>query len=81
MTQVVNVTEAKAQLSRLVDQAASGSPVVIAKAGKPLAVLTSYVGDTTPRRLGAWRGRVKIGTDFDLPLDDDFLTLFEGSRP
>lgn len=33
---VVNIHEAKTQLSRLVDEAAKGEPFIIAKAGKPL---------------------------------------------
>jgi len=37
----VNIHEAKAQLSRLVDRAAKGEPFVIAKAGKPLVKVTA----------------------------------------
>ena len=37
----VNIYEAKTQLSKLVDVAASGSDVVIARNGKPVARLTA----------------------------------------
>lgn len=36
---IINVYEAKTQLSRLLDRAAAGEEIVIAKAGKPLAKL------------------------------------------
>ena len=44
-TRVVNITEAKAQLSRLVDEAASGNRVVIGKAGKPVEVFQAHAAD------------------------------------
>ncbi len=39
MSQVVNLAKAKANLSKLVDRAAAGEEITIAKAGKPLARL------------------------------------------
>jgi prevent-host-death family protein len=36
---IVNIHVAKTHLSRLVEQAASGDEIVIAKAGKPIAKL------------------------------------------
>lgn len=63
---VTNITEAKAQLSRLVEEVQSGKRVVIGKAGKPLAVLMAYDADTTPRTLGGdWEGKVRMADDFD----------------
>lgn len=41
MTEIVNIYEAKMQLSRLVDRAAAGEDVVIARAGKPVARLVA----------------------------------------
>jgi prevent-host-death family protein len=73
---VVNVTEAKAQLSRLVDEAAAGGRVVIGKAGRPMAVLVAFEEDPSPRRLGGWRGRVRIAEDFDDPLPEDLSRRF-----
>jgi prevent-host-death family protein len=73
---VVNVTEAKAQLSRLVDEAAAGRRVVIGKAGRPMAVLVAFEEDPSPRRLGGWKGRVRIAEVLDDPLPDDVLRRF-----
>lgn len=78
MTRVINITEAKAQLSRLVEQAAAGKRVVIGKAGKPVAVLQAYEADPGPRQLGGWKGRVWIAEDFDAPLPDELQRTFEG---
>lgn len=74
MSTQVNLYEAKTQLSALVERAARGEEIVIAKAGRPVARLVSLSPRTTPRQLGAWKGRVTIGPDFDEPLTE----LFEG---
>ncbi|GAC1331015.1 MAG: hypothetical protein NVSMB13_19260 [Mycobacteriales bacterium] len=72
MTVQVNVYDAKAQLSRLLDQVAAGEDVVIARAGRPVARLVPYVRPTSPRQPGAWRDRVQLAEDFDvLPPDID----------
>lgn len=57
MTRQVNIYEAKTQLSRLVEEAAGGGVIVIAKDGKPRAKLVAIDHDTTkkePRKLGQW---------------------------
>jgi prevent-host-death family protein len=77
--QTVNLYEAKTQLSKLVDLASSGTDVVIARAGKPVARLTSLT--TKEKRLigfGALEGQGWIAEDFDAPLPDEILALFEG---
>jgi prevent-host-death family protein len=74
----VNIHAAKTHLSRLVDDAAQGEEIVIAKAGKPVARLVALTGPRPPRRLGGLRGKIKIPEDFDAPLPDDILDAFEG---
>jgi prevent-host-death family protein len=61
----VNIQAAKTHLSRLVEEAAAGEEIVLAKAGKPVARLVPYGGAGKKRTLGAWRGKVRIGKDFD----------------
>ena len=75
----VNIYRAKTQLSKLVDEAASGTDVVIARAGTPVARLTR-VGGKHKRMagFGALEGKGWIADDFDAPLPDDLLALFEG---
>ena len=65
----VNLHAAKTHLSRLVDEAAAGEDVVIAKAGKPMVRLVPVA--TTPARRrtsGALKGKIRIDADFDAPL-------------
>lgn len=76
---IVNIYDAKTQLSKLVDLASSGTDVVIARAGKPVARLTQL--DEKHERLtglGALEGKGWIADDFDAPLPDEILAQFEG---
>jgi prevent-host-death family protein len=76
--QTFNIYEAKTQLSKLVDLASSGTDVVIARAGKPVARLTSLKQEKRPIQFGALEGKGWIADDFNSPLPDDLLALFEG---
>jgi len=76
--ETVNIYEAKTQLSKLVDLAASGTDVVIARAGKPVARLTGLRLEKRPINFGALAGQGWIADDFDDPLPDDLLAQFEG---
>jgi prevent-host-death family protein len=73
----VNVQEAKTHLSRLLEEAAAGEEIVIAKAGRPYVRLVPCLPERTPRTLGGWQGNVRIADDFD-ETTDELLELFEG---
>ena len=77
MARMLNLYEAKTRLSALVDEAASGQEIIIAKAGKPLAKLVPF-RRAVRRRPGLGRGTVWMAADFDAPLPDDLLDAFEG---
>lgn len=76
---IANMSEAKANLSKLVEQALRGDEVIIARAGRPLVRLLPVSPDDSPRDLsrGFWEGRVRVADDFD-DLSDEFLRAFEG---
>ena len=74
----VNLYDAKTQLSKLVDQAAAGKDVIIARAGKPVARLTQLESAPVKIRFGVLKGKVKVAADFDAPLPDSLLAQFEG---
>jgi prevent-host-death family protein len=78
--ETVNIHAAKTQLSRLVDAAAAGEEIVIARAGKPVAKLVPLSGPAAkPRRvLGAMAGRLCVPADIDAPLPEDVLDSFNG---
>jgi prevent-host-death family protein len=73
----INIHEAKTHFSRLVERAAAGEEIVIAKAGKPMAKLGPYVADRRPRELGFLRGQVRILPGFD-EMDEEITRLFQG---
>lgn len=74
----INIYEAKTQLSKLVDKAASGKDVIIARGGRPVARLTAIEKAKSPIRYGLLKGKVKISADFDAPLPEDVIRSFEG---
>jgi len=80
MPKTVNLYEAKTHLSELVERAARGEEVVIAKAGEPRARLVPLAPRVKPRKPGHWKGRVMMAPDFDAPLPEDVLAAFEGRR-
>lgn len=75
---MVNVHQAKTQLSRLLEAVESGEDVVIARAGVPVARLVAV--RTDERRPGRLSGVLRIGADFDAPLPDEITEGF-GADP
>ena len=73
----VNVHEAKTHLSRLLERVAAGEEILISKAGKPMAKLTPLSKPQANRVPGLDKGMIQIPEDFDAPLPDDVLELFE----
>jgi prevent-host-death family protein len=77
----VNLHAAKTHLSRLVDEAAAGEDVVIAKAGKPLVRLVPVARPAGRRRtFGALKGKIQIDADFDAPLPSAIARAFGAKR-
>ncbi|MCC6391993.1 MAG: type II toxin-antitoxin system prevent-host-death family antitoxin [Bryobacterales bacterium] len=67
---VRNISQAKAELSALIEEVQKGNEVILAKAGKPVAKLIAYRGPAGPRKPGAMAGQIWIADDFDsLPAD------------
>jgi prevent-host-death family protein len=74
----VNIHEAKTHLSRLVEEAASGEEIVIAKAGKPLVKLVPLSATAGPRRLGLLAGRVWESADCWAPDPEIEAAFYHG---
>ena len=72
---IPTISEAKAQLSALVEKVMAGQEVIIGKAGKPIAKLVRYDRSVKTRKPGALRGKIKIGDDFD-ELTEDIARAF-----
>jgi prevent-host-death family protein len=77
----VNTHEAKTHLSRLLRRVAAGEEITIANRGVPVARLVPVPTEKLVRKLGVFGDTVKIADDFDAPLPDEILDLFEGRRP
>jgi len=75
---IYNIYEAKTKLSRLVDRAAKGEEVIIAKAGVPLAKLVPMIKPKKIRKPGGWEGKVHIAEDFDAQLPPCLQAAFDG---
>jgi prevent-host-death family protein len=61
----VNIYEAKTRLSQLVDQAAAGEDVIIARNGRPVARLVPIQRQPERRVPGSLRGKIWMAPDFD----------------
>ena len=75
---IYNLYEAKTALSRLVDRAAAGEEIVIAKAGSPRAKLVPVRLPRRQRKPGGWEGRVRIARNFDALLPKAIRDAFAG---
>ncbi len=80
MATAVNIHDAKTHFSHLVDAAAEGETIVIAKAGKPVAKLTRLDSKAAPKRLGFLLGRGSVPDDFDRMGEDEIAALFDGKQ-
>ena len=66
----VNIHEAKTHLSKLLKRVMNGEEIIIARAGKPIAVLTGIQKPTVDRVPGRDAGLVVIKENFDDPLPE-----------
>jgi prevent-host-death family protein len=77
---ITNISEAKAQLSALIERVLAGEEIIIGKAGKPVAKLVRFERTERPRLPGALKGRIRIADDFDA-LPDDLRAAFGMDEP
>ena len=77
MTKSVNIAEAKAQLSALVDRAAAGEEIVLSRAGRPVARLVP-LAERLPRQPGVCRSWQIPDELFLEPADPNDLQAAEG---
>jgi len=72
---ITNISEAKAQLSALIEKVIAGEEVIIGRAGKPVARLIRYERNKQARQPGALQGKIEIADDFDA-LPEDIAKAF-----
>jgi prevent-host-death family protein len=78
MRTIVNVHDAKTNLSKLLARVSQGEEIVIAKAGRPVAKLTPVSDKGGRRSPGSAKGKIRISDDFDAPLDEETMRSFRG---
>lgn len=82
MATIVNMHQAKSQLSKLVERALAGEEIIVARAGKPAVKLVAVDATATIsaekelRPIGLLRGQIWIAPDFDDPLPEEILEEF-----
>lgn len=76
--QIVNIHEAKTNLSKLIEETSKGEEVIIAKAGKPVAKLSAYKEKLKPRKFGLWKGKVWMSEDFNDENEEINKLFYEG---
>ncbi len=76
MAKMVNIHEAKTNLSQLLSRVEAGEEIIIARAGKPIARLTVIPSALNKRPIGLEKGLFKVPKNFDTPLPQDLLDEF-----
>jgi len=79
MTIVVNMHQAKTQLSKLVEKACRGEEVILANNGTPVAKIVPATMKAQ-RTLGAYVGKMKVPENFNNPLPKDIEDAFYDSK-
>jgi prevent-host-death family protein len=70
MSTTVNIHEAETHLSRLLERVLNGERIIIAKGGKPIAVLSPVSEPVRDRVPGIDAGKIIIHDNFDDPLPE-----------
>jgi prevent-host-death family protein len=78
MSDIVTVSEAKTQLSSLIERVKEGEEIVIRRGQQPVAKLVRYEAPIQRRQMGDLRGQIWMSDDFDEP-DEELEKLF-GTR-
>ena len=76
---IVDIHDAQANLSALVDAAVGGEEIIIAHAGRSAVRLVAIAQGRAVRRFGALKGKLHISDDFDAPLEASLLDAFDGN--
>ena len=76
----INISAAKTHLSSLVEEAAAGEEITVAKAGGPIARLVPLEEPDFRKTFGMLKGKIRVSDDFDAPLPPEILKALGGGR-
>ncbi len=71
----INVTEAKAKFSEVVEQASKGECIILTRMGKPVAKVSCYEPARVSKRTGVFSGQIEMSEDFDIWPDTEARAL------
>lgn len=74
---IVTIHRAKTNLSRLIESAAEGEEIIIARGSKPVARLVPVGEVKGKRQPGSWRGKLQVGPEFFEPLPETELSSWK----
>lgn len=77
--EIVNIHDAKTNLSELVDQASKGRSFIIARAGKPLVKVVA-IQDAPVKRRGMLKGIYVIPDDIGTPFSAEIEAMFSADN-
>lgn len=78
--EVISMHQAKSTLSQLVKRAATGETILLGAYGKVEAKLVPVAESAaSAKKIGVLAGKLVVPEDFDAPLPDDILQIFEGA--
>jgi prevent-host-death family protein len=80
MTATINIHQARAHFSKLIERGRVGEEIVIAKAGQPVARLVPERRRRQPRQPGTGKRQIVIHNSFYDDLPENLLDLFEGKE-
>lgn len=68
--QHIDIVEAQAQMSQLLEVALNGDEIIITRDHQPVLKLTPFSSNRKPRKRGSAKGQITIAPDFDQPLEE-----------
>lgn len=76
--EIINIHDAKTNLSRLLEEVQKGKPFIIAKAGRPIARVTRFEAPESSqmKRIGFLAGQIEVPDDFDRLGEEEILSMF-----
>jgi prevent-host-death family protein len=78
--ELVNIHQAKTNLSSLIERVSQGDHFIIAKAGKPMATLIPFAAPTKGKFYGSMKGQFEIPDDFDTMCEDEIHEMFYADK-
>lgn len=78
---MVNIHEAKSTLSKLIERVENGEEIILARAGKPVAMLVPFVQKSVKRPLGLYQNKITLAPDWEETPQDITDSFYQSTGP